>query len=185
MKIANPQGKGTDLLVNHWYPQPVLAEKPAKQIVIDYFSSSLVLSASFSFKPVVNKNYHLYWWNEELRMSLIEPEKLLRKSVSFIGSCSLKEDLTWNITFHHTLSTAARHHLQAFYEGFEQHMQSGRPLSELFPSFIDSLPYYRRLFASGLSKSLGISLAHLGLQDKTADYFGEYLLALNYTHPSE
>lgn len=183
MKIANPQGKGTDLLVNHWYPQPILVEKPAKQIVIDYFSSSFVLSASFSFKPIVNKKYYLYWWNKELRMSLIEPEKLQRKSVSFIGSCYLKEDLTWNITFNTTLSSAAHDHLKAFYDGFEQHMQSGRPLNELFPSFIDSLPYYRRLFASGLSKSLGISLTALGLQHHTADYFGQFVPALTDSRP--
>ena len=76
-KIANPQGKGGDLLTIHWLPVIKLQEKSEQQIMSDYVTSMLILSAEFGFKPVRGAIYYLYLWKKTLRLSLIKHEKLL------------------------------------------------------------------------------------------------------------
>lgn len=161
MKNPNPQGKGTDLLVNHWYPKFGPKRKNLSEIITDYYCSLLVLSARMPFKPVIGQDYYLYIWHEELRISLIEPEKLAGKThIDFICGCHLQPDLTWalNVNPDVELTEGAKQYLATFTDGITEHLNSDKLLVELFPTYAAHLPYYARLFASGLSKSLTQSL---------------------------
>lgn len=162
MKIANPQGKGTTLLTNHWHPNVQIAQKTVPEVLKAFLTSSLVLSAKFSFKPVVAQSYWLYLWNDELRLSLIEPEKLDAEQVYCIGECKLDNDLTWQISpikggQDQQQVTAF---LERYFEGFSEHLSSEEMFADLLPFYQTNLPYYARVFAHGLSKSISLSLPH-------------------------
>ncbi|NCF74637.1 MAG: hypothetical protein GWP67_14185, partial [Gammaproteobacteria bacterium] len=72
---GNPQGKGLNGLLLDWYqstPRGVVA-KPRRQLLAEFFTSMLVLSAAFKFRPVVGTANYLYWINDEWSLSLIAP----------------------------------------------------------------------------------------------------------------
>lgn len=159
MKKPNPQGKGTDLLVNHWHPPVLSQHKPIDTIIKDYFQSLLVLSARLPFKPVIHQHYYLYVWQEELRLSLIEPQKLNHNNAEYLAHCQLREDLTWQIKFSDSpLSQSALDFLEQFYNGFVAHLDTDAKLVDLLPFYQQGLGYHARVFANGLSKSLAISM---------------------------
>ncbi len=162
MKVANPQGKGNSLITNHWHPVISAQRKPLAHIMRDYFDSSLVLRASFNFKPVVAHPYYLYLWNGELRLSLIEPEKLDRDSAAFIARCQLKADLTWKtqLAERNERSPEVNELLENHYQGFYRHLDQDTGLTDILPTYIAELGYYPRLYSSAMSKSLSISLEH-------------------------
>ena len=57
---GNPEGKGLSGLLRDWQlsqPRGVVA-KPRRQLLVEFFTSMLVLSAKFKYRPVVGKpNY--------------------------------------------------------------------------------------------------------------------------------
>ena len=64
---GNPEGKGLNGFMLDWYrssPRDVVA-KPQRQILSEFFTSMLVLSASFKYKPVVAVPNYLYWMRDE------------------------------------------------------------------------------------------------------------------------
>ena len=73
----NPQGKGLVGFLLDWnYSSPrEVTAKPQAQVLADYFTSLLVLSAKFKFKPTFGKNYYLYWDETCLSLSLISPKE--------------------------------------------------------------------------------------------------------------
>ena len=164
---ANPQGKGVVPLLAAWdnlSPSQVEV-KSADQILSQYFTSLLVLSAEFHFKPVPQQDYYLYWHHNSSgstwRLSLIEPEKLRTLSLGeFVGCCQLQFDMTWTITPSPQLTqqTSVLNALQEFAERFQSANQNGESLEQLLPFFIDELPFYRRLAATALSSSLSRSI---------------------------
>lgn len=160
MKIANPQGKGNHLLTNNWYPKPMIKRKELSQVVREFFYSSLVLACRFDFKPVVDQIYSIYLWNTELRLSLIEPERINRSGVELVGYCNLKADLTWSVNL---ISSGNRTEnvqsfLEHFLQGFEEHLQESDNDNDVLPFYREELNYYPRLFASGLASSLSQSI---------------------------
>lgn len=167
-KVANPQGKGADLMTIHWLPVIKLQEKSEQHIITDYVKSMLILSAEFNFKPVYSAQYYLYLWGQTLRLSLIPFDKCPDAKVYPIAECQLRTDLTWCVDFidSATLHERAKAFLVDFSEKFEKHLGADNTLSETLPFYEADLPFYRRLYAAGLAKSLSMSLKQGQLEQK-------------------
>jgi hypothetical protein len=77
---GNPEGKGSNGFLADWYlskPRGIVA-KPRRQLLAELFTSMLVLSATFKFRPAVGTLNYLYWVNGEWSLSLIAPSSLLK-----------------------------------------------------------------------------------------------------------
>ena len=160
----NPQGKGQVGFLLDWHyssPLSVVAKSPP-QLLADYFTSLLVLSAAFKFKPAYEKSYFLYWIDSQWSLSLISPDEwgTPEKRESFVGTCVLHADSTWSISPSDNLSRhgAVADAIGEFYDGFVDKLQTVNPLEEELPFYEAKLPYYQRLFAAALSRSLKASL---------------------------
>lgn len=165
MKIANPQGKGVVSLFSEWHePLIVRDQRSLPTLIKEYVLSLLVLSAKFKFRPVQNRNYYLYLQNAELIMTLIEPEKSRDRFGRFVGSCNLLSSLTWHIEFAEQATTDPLiiDFLHNFYAGFESHHRQNINLTDLLPFFEASLPFYARMYANGLAKSIKQGMQQIG-----------------------
>ena len=160
----NPQGKGQIGFLRDWaYSSPrAVAAKPAPQLLADYFTSLLVLSSSFKFKPVFGKDYYLYIDGDRWSLSLVSPDEWNddARRRTFVGTCVLHADSTWSIVPSDNLGKqgAVNDALGAFYDGFIEKLQSETLLEDGLPLYEAGLPYYPRLFAAALSRSLKASL---------------------------
>ena len=157
----NPQGKGLTPLLNDWqYYRPLQARKKSpSQLFADYFTSMLVLSAEFSFKPVIGQRYYLYCKSGRWHLSLIEPERWDRQQAGdCLGECRLHRDMTWSITPHRQAgnSSAIKSALGRFATDMDAYLKNSGSDQHL-PYFAAQLPYYRRLAASGLAQSIKAS----------------------------
>jgi len=172
----NPQGKGQIGFLFDWAyssPRGVVAKR-APQLLADYFTSLLVLSAGFKFKPVFGKDYYLYVDNESWSLSLVSPDEWNNdaRRRDFVGKCVLHDDSTWSIEPSENVGrqTSIDDALAGFYEGFVGKLRSSQALEDDFPVYAAGLPYYQRLFAAALSRSLKASLSkgdQLGLGAET------------------
>ena len=165
---ANPQGKGVVPLLNLWHTfEPVtIKRKSTEQLFAEYFTSLLVLSAEFRFKPVKGTVYFLYLKKQRWMLSLIEPGRWsYERRGEYFGSCQLQEDMTWSISracresSHPDINQA----LNVLYRQVALHLDSEKPLIELLPFYVDDLPYYRRMAATGLARSMRHSFAECAL----------------------
>ena len=96
----NPQGKGLVPVLRDWATMQsgALSTKTPFGFLRDYCISSMVLSATFHFKPVVNKTYFLYATEEGLTLSMIAPHEWQQYDPEqFLANCRLREDMTWSI----------------------------------------------------------------------------------------
>lgn len=164
---SNPDGKGLNGFLLDWHgSQPRgIAIKPDRQLLAEYFTSLLVLTAAFKFKPVVGARYYLYWLNDEWALSLIAPEEWTEaRNAAFAGRCELHADMTWTINPSEQLADNASVSaaLRGFYAGFVEKLSSAEPLENELPIYVRELPYYQRLYASALSRSLQGSLRQGG-----------------------
>ncbi len=172
----NPQGKGQIGFLLDWAyssPRGVVA-KPAPQLLADYFTSLLVLSSAFKFKPVFGKDYYLYIDGDRWSLSLISPDEWNDDAHrrAFVGTCVLHDDSTWSIKPSDNIGRngLVSEQLAAFYEGFIENLRSKQVLEDGLPVYEAGLPYYQRLFAAALSRSLRGSLSvgsQLGLDAET------------------
>lgn len=162
---ANPQGKGLVGFLLDWnYSSPrAVVAKNSGRLMADYFTSLLVLSSAFKFKPAFDKDYYLYYRNDEWLLSLIAPHEWNRPSWrrGFVGTCVLHRDATWSIDPSDNLGRVGpvADALAAFYEGFMAKLATSRPLEDELPIHETNLPYYQRLFAAALSRSMKGSMA--------------------------
>jgi len=171
----NPQGKGqTGFLLDWAYSSPRgVVAKSAPQLLADYFTSLLVLSSSFKFKPVFGKDYYLYSEGDRWLLSLVSPDEWndSARRRAFAGTCVLHDDSTWSIEPSDNIGQ--RGHIQeqlaAFYDGFIDKLRSKRVLEEGLPLYEAGLPYYQRLFAAALSRSLQSSLRQGDQLDRSAE----------------
>lgn len=161
---ANPEGKGVNGFLFDWYatePRGVVA-KPEPQVLAELFTSMLVLSASFKYRPASGSPNFLYWIDGEWSLSLIEPGQwsVVRRA-GFVGTCVLQPDMTWTMTPSGQLADSA--HLQGalrqFYRGFADMLDTDRTLEELLPFYVGGLSYYPRLLANALSRSVSATAA--------------------------
>lgn len=155
---SNPQGKGLVPVLGDWQqftPRDIRATTPQRALA-DYFTSMLVLSAEFHFKPVIGQHYYLYYRAGRWLLSLIEPRRWHPESAGeCLGQCELHSDMTWSIEPLQNTGPAlpVQQALQRFAEQLSHHVaaESGQ---QILPFCQASLPYYRRLAASGLARSL-------------------------------
>jgi hypothetical protein len=171
---ANPQGKGLVPVVNLWHTfQPVTIEKKSTgQLFAEYFTSLLILSAEFRFKPVQGAIYFLYLKEQGWMLSLIEPERWSREQRGeYFGSCQLQEDMTWSINRddEESSSPGIDEALNEFYHQMVSHLDSEKPLIEILPFYLDELPYYRRMAATGLARSMRYSFGEHALLHKPSN----------------
>lgn len=169
---GNPEGKGSNGLLLDWdqsKPRGVVA-KPHRQVLADVFTSMLVLSATFKFRPVVNAANYLYWINDEWFLSLISPDEWSNeRRAGFAGVCVLQRDMTWTIAPSNLLAednpvSAA---IGRLYNAFAKILDTDRTLEEILPFYVSRLPYYQRLYASALSRSMRTTVK-LGNQASTS-----------------
>jgi len=162
-KIANPQGKGMvgvsdDLRA--CTPMHVCAKSFA-QWLADYFSSSLVLNAHFKFKPVVGNNYYLYLKNKQWKLSLIEPVAWLEHDAGiFFACCMLHSDMSWSVEPRDDWQDQSLLHnaVMQLQQVFLQSLDNESSISKQLPFYLAQLPYYQRLGANALARSLKLSL---------------------------
>ena len=162
----NPDGKGVTQFLRDWdysAPRGVVA-KPRGRILADYFTSLLVLAATFTFKPVFGKDYYLYFEAGRWTLSLIGPQEWRNadKQRAFVGICQLHDDSTWSIEPSENLSSdgPVAEAVGNFFDGFADKLKTSDPLEDGLPVAEFRLPYYQRLFAAALSRSLKRSLAY-------------------------
>jgi len=160
----NPQGKGQVGFLHDWaYSSPRgVAAKRAPQLLADYFTSLLVLSSAFKFKPVFGKDYYLYADLDGWSLSLISPDEWNNeaKRQAYVGKCVLHDDATWSIAPSKNVGRQGPVHdaLATFYDGFIDKLRSQQLLEDDLPFYEAGRPYYQRLFAAALSRSLKASL---------------------------
>jgi len=156
---GNPDGKGANGFMLDWYrtePRGVVA-KPQRQVLAEFFTSMLVLSAQFKYKPATGVDNYLYWVDDRWSLSLIAPYQWsdTRRS-GFAGTCMLQTDMTWTIDPSEQLlgrgpvsAAVAR-----FFDAFAETLDTDLTLEEILPFYVRRMPYWQRLHASGLSRSI-------------------------------
>ena len=179
--MPNPQGKGVVGFLQDWHqsaPRGVLAKRSG-QLLADYFTSLLVLSADFKFKPAFGHTYHLYREQERWCLSLISPDewRTSAKRRGYVGACVLHEDSTWSIEPSENLGRPGpvADALAEVYDGFIRRLRQPSPLEQDLPFYEGRLPYYQRLFAAALSRSLRASLVLGGQTGRAAETWLEAL----------
>jgi hypothetical protein len=156
---GNPEGKGFNGFLADWHqskPRGVVA-KPRRQLLAELFTSMLVLSATFKFRPAVGTLNYLYWINGEWSLSLIAPEEWSHeRRAGFAGTCLLQRDMTWTIAPSDTLAdnNPVSDAIGRFYDAFAEMLDTDLPLEKILPFYVGSIPFYQRLYASALSRSV-------------------------------
>ena len=179
-KVSNPQGKGVVGIVNDlraFSPTHVRA-KSSLQWLADYFTSTLVLGAKYGFKPVIGKEYYLYFKEQDWKLSLIEPHAWRSHNPGmYFAECVLNTDMSWSVVLdpdwqkHASLVKA----VQALEQAFFQSINDTVPLVDKLPFYMQHLSYYQRLGANALSCSLKRSL-EIEMGANSVNYTGATLL---------
>jgi hypothetical protein len=160
---GNPEGKGLNGLLVDWQrsePRSVVA-KPRRQVLAELFTSMLVLSATFRFRPSVGTANYLYWKDGEWSLSLVSPDEWsTEKRGGFVGTCVLQPDMTWTIAPSDRLAddTPVAAAVGRFYDAFAGSLDTDLTLDDILPFHVARLRYYPRLYASALSRSVRASV---------------------------
>jgi len=158
-KAGNPEGKGSNGFLLDWYrsePRGVVA-KPQRQVLAEFFTSMLVLSATFKYKPVIGVRNYLYILNGEWSLSLIAPQEWsAKRRAGFVGTCVLQHDMTWTIAPSELLAedNTVSKAVGRFYDAFAETLDTDLTLEEILPFYVGRMPYYQRLYANALSRSI-------------------------------
>lgn len=169
---GNPDGKGLSGLMLDWSstePRGVVA-KPQRQVLAEFFTSMLVLSASFKYKPAVGSANFLYWVNDSWNLSLIDPQEWsTERQQGYVGRCSLQQDMTWTIEPSQELLDGGplANAVSRFFDVFADTLDKDLPLEDILPFYVRQMPYWQRMHASGLSRSIQAALT-LGDQTGTS-----------------
>mgnify|MGYP001820421864 FL=1 len=150
--------------------------RDVRGLLADYLRGLLVLSADISFRPSPGRDGYLYYREGRLTLSLIAPgEWRPHRYAWYVAQCELRRDATWDVRPAADLEerTEVVDALAAVVRGFQQRLQTSALVADSLPHYEAGLPYYRRVLASGLARSLQGSLRQLGLE--AAD--GQQLLA--------
>jgi hypothetical protein len=164
---GNPEGKGAHAFLADWQattPRGVVA-KPQHQVLAELFTSMLVLSATFKYQPVPGASNYLYWTGGQWSLSLIAPwEWSDKRRAGFVGTCMLQPDMTWTIEPSDRLldDNPVAGAIRRFFQGFVRMLDTDLTLEEILPTYVARLPYYQRLHASAMSRSLHASVTRGG-----------------------
>lgn len=164
---TNPEGKGLSGFLLDWQqtePRAVVA-KPRRQVLAEYFTSMLILSAAFSYKPSIGTRNYLYLVDGEWSLSLIDPDEWSNERRNgFVGTCILQRDMTWTIQPSERIADdrVLSEALARFYDGFAASLETDQTIEEILPFYAGQFRYYQRLFASALSRSIRASVTLSG-----------------------
>ena len=156
---GNPDGKGAHGFLDDWrgtQPSGVVA-KPQRRVLAELFTSMLVLSSSFKYRPVPGRSNYLYWIDGQWSLSLIAPQEWsYKRRDGFAGTCTLQRDMTWTIVPSDRLieDSPVSGAVRRFFAAFAGMLKTDLALEELLPFYVGRLPYYQRLYASALSRSV-------------------------------
>jgi len=168
---GNPEGKGLNGFLLDWHessPKGVSA-KPRRQLLAEFFTSILVLSAAFKYRPAIGTANYLYWTDDEWSLSLIAPDEWsAERRAGFAGTCMLQRDMTWTIDPSELLveDNPVSDAIARFYDGFAEMLDTDLTLEEILPFYVGGLRYYQRLYAGALSRSMRAAVI---LGDQTAN----------------
>ena len=156
---GNPEGKGVNGFLLDWHESEPrgLVVKPERQVLAEFFTSMLVLSAQFKYKPVVGVSNYLYWIKGEWTLSLISPEEWSdERQQGFVGTCVLQHDMTWTIDPSTILAEEGpvAEAIGRFYDAFIETLDTDLTIEEILPFYVGKMPYYQRLYANALSRSI-------------------------------
>ena len=169
---GNPEGKGLNGFLLDWHessPKGVIA-KPRRQLLAEFFTSMLVLSAAFKYRPAIGTANYLYWTDDEWSLSLIAPDEWsAERRAGFAGTCMLQRDMTWTIDPSELLveDNPVADAIARFYDGFAEMLDTDLTLEEILPFYVGGLRYYQRLYAGALSRSMRAAVI-LGNQTATS-----------------
>jgi hypothetical protein len=167
---GNPEGKGLNGFLLDWHrtePRGVVI-KPQRQVLAEFFTSMLILSAGFKYKPAVDVSNYLYFVDGEWRLSLIAPEQWSdRHQRGFVGTCVLHRDMTWTIKPSELVGeeNAVTEAIARFYDAFAETLDSDLTLEDILPFYVRRMPYWQRLHASAMSRSLRGTVTLAGQRD--------------------
>ena len=168
---GNPDGKAANGFLLDWIrcnPRDVVA-KPKQQVLAEFFTSMLALSAEFKYRPAVGSSNYLYWIDGQWSLSLISPDEWsAERRAGFAGMLVLQRDMTWTITPSEQLreSSPVSDALRRSYDAFVDTLDTDQTLEEVLPFHVRGFAYYQRLYASALSRSIAATLS-LGNQAST------------------
>lgn len=177
---GNPEGKGVNGFMLDWYrsePRGVVA-KPRRQVLAEFFTSMLVLSARFKYKPAVDALNYLYWVDNDWSLSLIAPDQWSdERRAGFAGTFVLQRDMTWTITPSDLLmeDNAVSAAIGRFYDAFAETLDTDLTLEEILPIYVRGVSYYQRLYASALSRSIRAAVT---LGDQTSSSCRQWQMLL-------
>lgn len=180
VRPANPEGKGQRGFLRDWQetiPRGVVA-KPQSQVLAEFFTSMLVLSAEFNHKPSVGVSNYLYFMQDRWTLSLIHPEQWsVAHQSGFAGLCTLQHDRTWTIRLADDLADKPQvlAAVETAYGAFSAMLDHDGTLEDILPFFAGNLRYYQRLNANALGNSIKATLT---LGDQRAIPMREWLPAL-------
>jgi hypothetical protein len=165
-KNPNPQGKGLVPILQDWasLQTGTLGPKTPAAFLRDYCMSSLALTATFRFKPVIGKPYFLYAGDRNWMLSMIAPGEWGQNAPGdFVANCCLRPDMTWHMDVSElkegsVAAAKAREYIQEFLTGLSEQDS----ISQSLPFYVRKLPYYPRMLAAALSSSLKQSLPPSG-----------------------
>lgn len=102
---------------------------------------------------------------------MIKPEHWSeQKRGLYFDCCQLQNDIIWtidvieNLEQYQYLPTA----LQTFQQQLASHLENDTPIADTLPFYVEALLFYARLCATGLAKSLSLSLDSLGMLEQPA-----------------
>ncbi len=179
-KNPNPQGKGLVPVLRDWSAARPTGptRKSAAEFLRDYCISSLVLAAHFKFRPVIGRTYYLYAGDVQWTLSLIGPDEWHDAPPGrFLAPCRLRPDMTWELDSQAFRDASAVASLQRFVKGFVNTIQGQESIGGELPYYAGNLPYYQRMLATGLARSLASSGADTG-QVRALAASGQALLGL-------
>lgn len=167
----NVDGKGASSFLVDWdrsAPRGI-SRKPGRQILAELFTSMLILSASFKYRPVVGVSNYLYRVDGGWSLSLVSPDEWSsERRNGFAGTCVLQNDMTWTIRLSDQLHKehVVVRAIGRFYDAFVDALDTDLTLEEVLPFYSKKISYFPRLHASALSRSLSASMK-LGGQTAT------------------
>ena len=167
-KNPNPQGKGQVPVLADWQAMRPgeVGEKAPALLLLNWFVSTLVLSAEFSFRPVVGVTYHLYLAGQRWKLSLIGPDEWGDRTPGvYLGACLLRRDTTWDLQpcASGLQQPAIRERLAELADDFVETLDGSESVREALPGYRRNLPYYQRMLATALGSSLRDSAQRLGM----------------------
>ncbi len=182
--VGNPDGKGSHGFLADWRatePRGVVA-KPPRQLLAEFFTSMLVLSASIRYRPVPGRSNYLYWIDGQWSLSLIAPDEWSEeRRAGFAATCVLQADMTWTIVPSSRLDeeSPATDAIRRYYEAFAEMLDTDLTLEEILPSYVSSLHYYQRLYAGALRRSVCSAVARGGQASESCRQWRMQLPHLN------